>query len=107
MAAEKKTGLDRSKIKTLEKLKEAGFDTAAKVRTLEARQMLKLGLANEMGNIFDLQDAIKANHSELAWLMEGEDPKPVKKEAAKNADVNRKPAEETGPKPFGFGNNGS
>ena len=107
MATEKRTGLDRAKVKTLEKLKEAGFDTAAKVRTLEARQMLKLGLASEMGNIFDLQDAIKANHSELAWLMEGEDPKPVKKEAAKNADENRKPAAEAGPRPFGFGNNRS
>ena len=108
MATEKKTGLDRSKIKTLEKLKEAGFDTAAKIRILDARQMLKEGLAGEMGNIFDLQDAIKANHSELAWLMDGEDPKPVKKEAAKNADDNRKPAEaaETKPKPFGFGGNG-
>ena len=106
MAAEKKTGLDRSKIKTLEKLKEAGFDTAAKIRMLDARQMLKEGLAGEMGNIFDLQDAIKANHSELAWLMDGEDPKPVKKEAVKNADDNRKPAE-TRPKPFGFGGNGS
>ena len=106
MATEKKTGLDRAKIKTLEKLKEAGFDTAAKIRILDARQMLKEGLAGEMGNIFDLQDAIKANHSELAWLMDGEDPKPVKKEAAKNADDNRKPAE-AAPKPFGFGGNGS
>ena len=107
MTTEKKTGLDRAKIKTLEKLKEAGFDTAAKIRVLDARQMLKEGLAGEMGNIFDLQDAIKANHSELAWLMDGEDPKPVKKEAAKNADDNRKPAEAAGPKPFGFGGNGS
>ena len=82
---EKKPGLDKTKLKTLEKLKEAGFDTAAKVRTLEARQMLKLGLVSEMGNIFDLQDAIKANHSEFAWIMDGEDPKPVKKEAPKNA----------------------
>ena len=83
MATEKKTGLDRAKIKTLEKLKEAGFDTAAKIRILDARQMLKEGLAGEMGNIFDLQDAIKANHSELAWLMDGEDPKPAKKEVVK------------------------
>ena len=107
MATEKKNGIEKAKLKALEKLKEAGFDTAAKIKTLEARQMLKLGLANEMGNIFDLQDAIKANHSELAWLMDGEDPKPVKKEAPKNADDNRKPAAEAGPKPFAFGHNGS
>ena len=104
--AEKKNGIDKPKIKALEKLKENGFDTANKIKMLEARQILKLGMATEMQEIFDLQDAIKANHSELAWLMDGEDPKPVKKEAAKNADDNRKPAE-AGPKPFGFGNNGS
>ena len=42
---------DRAKIKTLEKLKEAGFDTAAKISVLDARQMLKLiqGLDPGMG----------------------------------------------------------
>ena len=40
-----------------------------------------------MENIFNLQDAIKANHTELAWLMDGTDPKPVvKKEAMKFAN---------------------
>ena len=34
-----KNGLDRSKLKTLEKLKEAGFDTAAKIRTLEMEEV--------------------------------------------------------------------
>ena len=91
MATEKKNGIDKPKIKALEKLKEAGFDTANKIKTLEARQMLKLGMAAEMQEIFDLQDAIKANHSELAWLMDGEDPKPVKKEATRNADDDRRP----------------
>jgi len=60
MAAEKKNGIDRPKIKALEKLKEAGFDTANKIKLLDARQMLKLGMAGEMQEIFDLQDAIKA-----------------------------------------------
>ena len=60
MAAEKKNGIDKPKIKALEKLKEAGFDTANKIKMLEARQMLKLGMAAEMQEIFDLQDAIKA-----------------------------------------------
>ncbi len=93
--AEKKNGIDKAKIKALEKLKENGFDTANKIKTLEARQMLKLGMANEMQEIFDMQDAIKANHGELAWLMDGEDPKPVKKEATRNADDDRRPS--TGP----------
>lgn len=91
MAAEKKNGIDKPKIKALEKLKEAGFDTANKIKMLEARQMLKLGMAAEMQEIFDLQDAIKANHGEIAWLLDGEDPKPVKKEAIRNADDDRGP----------------
>ena len=84
-----KNGLDRSRLKTIEKLKERGFDTANKIRMLDGRLILKNGLTGEMANIFDLQDAIRANHSELAWLMSGEDPKPGKKEAQSNADDGR------------------
>lgn len=65
------------------------------------RGMLKLGMAAEMQEIFDLQDAIKANHGEIAWLLDGEDPKPVKKEAIRNADDDRGPkAEKAGS--YGF-----
>ena len=74
--------IDRTKLKTMDKLKDKGFDTASKIKTLDGRLILKNGLTGEMANIFDLQDAIKANHSELAWLMDGEDPKPERKEAA-------------------------
>ena len=102
MAAEKKNAINKSKIKALEKLKDNGFDTAAKIRMLDARQMLKLGMATEMKEIFDLQDAIKANHSELAWLMDGEDPKPAKKEAVRNADDDRRPKTESAGA-YGFG----
>ena len=72
--------LDKTKLKTLDKLKDKGFDTANKIKTLDGRAILKNDLTAEMANIFDLQDAIKANHSELAWLMDGEDTKPTKKE---------------------------
>ena len=71
-----KIGLDKSKLKTMEKLKEAGFDTAAKIRTLEMEEVCNHGLENELRNIIGLKKAIKANHSELAWLMDGEDPRP-------------------------------
>lgn len=71
-----KTGLDKSKLKTMEKLKEAGFDTAAKIRTLEMEEVCDHGLENELRNIIGLKKAIKANHGELAWLMDGVDPKP-------------------------------
>ena len=65
--------IDRAKLKTMDKLKDKGFDTANKIKTLDGRLILRNGLTGEMANIFDLQDAIKANHSELAWLMDGED----------------------------------
>ena len=71
-----KNGLDRAKWKTLEKLKEAGFDTAAKVRTLEMEDVCDHGLESELRNIIDLKKAIKTNHGELAWLMDGADPRP-------------------------------
>jgi len=106
MATEKKSGIDRPKVKALEKLKEAGFDTANKIKALDARQMLKLGMAGEMQEIFDLQDAIKANHSELAWLLDGEDPKPVKKEVSRN-DHDRRPeagSDEGKTESFSYGN---
>ena len=80
--------IDRAKLKTMEKLKDKGFDTANKIKTLDGRLILRNGLTGEMSNIFELQDAIKANHSELAWLMDGEDPKPERKEAA-GADDDR------------------
>ena len=72
--------LDKTKLKTLDKLKDKGFDTANKIKTLDGRAILKNDLTAEMANIVDLQEAIKANHSERAWLMDGEDPKPTKKE---------------------------
>ena len=54
------------------------------------------------GPVGHLQDAIKANHAEIAWLLNGEDPKPVKKEAIRNADDDRgSKVESTGA--YGFG----
>ena len=70
--------IDKSKIKTLEKLKEKGFDTANKIRPLAMEEVFENGLENELGNIIGLKKAIKANHSELAWLLDGSDPKPSK-----------------------------
>jgi hypothetical protein len=86
--------IDKSKIKTLEKLKEKGFDTANKIRPLEMEEVFENGLENELGNIIGLKKAIKANHSELAWLMDGEDPKPAKKEAQIYADDDRDAGDE-------------
>ena len=82
-------GIDRAKVKTMDKLKDKGFDTAAKIKTLDGREILKYGLTGEMANIFALQDAIKANHSEIAWMMDGEDPKPDNREVKRDADDDR------------------
>ena len=62
MATDRKNGagLDKSKLKTMEKLKEAGFDTAAKIRTLEMEEVCDHGLENELRNIIGLKKAIKA-----------------------------------------------
>lgn len=90
MATEKKNGIEKAKLKALEKLKEGGFDTANKIKQLDAREMLKLGMSGEMQEIFDLQDAIKANHFEMGWLLDGEDPKPAKKEVIKRDHDDRK-----------------
>ena len=81
--------IDKSKIKTLEKLKEKGFDTANKIRPLEMEEVFENGLENELGNTIGLKKAIKANHSELAWLLDGSDPKLEKKEEQINADDGR------------------
>ncbi len=81
--------IDKSKIKTLEKLKEKGFDTANKIRPLEMEEVFENGLENELGNIIGLKKAIKANHSELAWLLDGSDPKSEKKEEHTRADDDR------------------
>ena len=52
-------------------------------------EVFENGLENELGNIIGLKKAIKANHSELAWLLDGSDPKPDKKEEQTNADDGR------------------
>jgi hypothetical protein len=50
--------IDKSKIKTLEKLKEKGFDTANKIRPLEMEEVFENGLENELGIIIGLKKAI-------------------------------------------------
>lgn len=86
-------GIDKNKMKTLEKLKETGFDTARKIQNLDAREIFRSSLTGELGNILDLQDAIRSNHSELSWLMDGTDPRPAKKDGKKDA---RQTAESAG-----------
>lgn len=98
MAEKKKAAIliDQDKLQTLSRLKEEGFDTANKIKALGGREIYVAGLTDEMGNIFDIQDAIKANHSEIAWLLDGEDPKPVRKEGARDEQTDGRSNSEVG-----------
>ena len=87
MAEKKKTitiVLEQDKVETLSRLKEEGFDTANKIRALDMNDLYEHGLENELKNILDLKKAIKNNHGEIAWILDGEDPKPARKEESRD-----------------------
>ncbi len=65
--------VNRTKLKTLNRLCEKGFDTAKKVSTIDMRTAYQNELGDELGGILALQDAIRERR-ELAWLCDGEDP---------------------------------
>lgn len=81
--------LDKQRIKTLQKLKEAGIDTRKKLDKLTGRDMYENPvLRGEMGNIFLLQDSLKMR-KEYDWIMDGTDEEPADKEADKYAQNDR------------------
>lgn len=75
--------MDKAKQKLLDKLGKKGFDTEKKVCAIDMQVAFDNGLADELGGILALQKAIKT-HSVYAFLMDGVDAKPEKKEAAKH-----------------------
>ena len=80
--------MEKSIQKLLDKLGKKGFDTEKKVNAIDMQVAYDNGLADELGGILALQKAIKT-HSVYAFLMDGVDTKPEKKEAAKH-DHDRK-----------------
>lgn len=70
--------VNRTKLKTMNRLCEKGFDTAKKISAIDMRLAHENDLNDEIGNILDLQQAIRA-HMELAWLCDGEDLKKEEK----------------------------
>ena len=84
--------MEKAKQRLIDKLGKKGFDTEKKVSAIDMQVAFDNGLADELGGILSLQKAIKT-HSVYAFLMDGVDAKPEKKEA-KNAEHNR--SEETG-----------
>ena len=81
--------LDIDKLHTLSRLKEEGYDTSNKIKTINMDDVVKHDLSDELRNIVDMQKAIKANHFEIGWLLDGEDPKPERKEDKPDADERR------------------
>jgi hypothetical protein len=71
--------MEKTKQRLLDKLGKKGFDTEKKVNAIDMQAAFDNGLADELGGILALQKAIKT-HSVYAFLMDGTDPKPEKKE---------------------------
>ena len=80
--------MEKTKQKLIDKLGKKGFDTEKKVCAIDMQVVFDNGLADELGGILALQKAIKT-HSVYAFLMDGVDAKPEKKEASKH-DHDRK-----------------
>lgn len=82
--------MEKTKQKLIDKLGKKGFDTEKKVCAIDMQVAFDNGLADELGGILALQKAIKT-HSVYAFLMDGVDAKPEKKEAKHDHD--RKPGD--------------
>lgn len=90
--------INKTKLKTLNRLSDQGFDTQKKIMAIDMRAARDNGLADDIGGIIDLQDAIRA-HREIAYLCDGEDPK-TRKEAMRNdRTYGSDPADQGGQQP--------
>jgi len=69
--------ISKTKLKTLTRLSDRGFDTHKKILAIDMRAARDNGLDDDISGILDLQDAIKA-HREIAYLCDGSDAKPGK-----------------------------
>lgn len=79
--------MDKAKQKLIDKLGKKGFDTEKKVNAIDMQVAFDNGLADELGGILALQKAIKT-HSVYAFLMDGADPKPEKKQFGNKSRTN-------------------
>ena len=82
--------MEKTKQRLIDKLGKKGFDTEKKVCAIDMQVAFDNGLTDELGGILALQKAIKT-HSVYAFLMDGVDAKPEKKEAKHDHD--RKPGD--------------
>ena len=71
---------DKSKLKTLNKLTDEGFDTEKKITSIDMKIAYDHGLSGEIGVILELQEAIR-DRKVIAYLcnaMDDAKPKPPK-----------------------------
>ena len=80
--------VDKKKAAALNKLSDKGFDTEKKIMTIDIDVIDEKDLSREISEIRGLKKAIK-NHDVIAYLCNGTDPVPAKKEAKRNADDDR------------------
>jgi hypothetical protein len=80
--------IDKKKAAALSRISDKGFDTEKKVMAIDIDAIDENDLTKEITEIRGLKKAIK-NHDVIAYLCNGTDPVPVKKEAKKDADDDR------------------
>ena len=80
--------IDKKKAAALSKISDKGFDTEKKVMAIDIDVIDENDLTKEITEIRGFKKAIK-NHDVIAYLCNGTDPVPVKKEAKKDADDDR------------------
>ncbi len=80
--------IDKKKAAALSRISDKGFDTEKKVMAIDIDALDENDLTKETTEIRGLKKAIK-NHDVIAYLCNGTDPVPVKKEAKKDADDDR------------------
>lgn len=77
-------GMDKLKLRSLNKLAEKGFDTGKKISEIDMVTIRDYGLVGELSFIIEMQEAIKGDV--LAYLMGTEDNEEVNMEAKDGTD---------------------
>ena len=77
-------GMDKLKLRSLNKLAEKGFDTGRKISEIDMVTIRDYGLVGELSFIIEMQEAIKGDV--LAYLMGSKDKEEVNMEAKDGTD---------------------
>ncbi len=80
--------IDKKKAAALSKISDKGYDTEKKEMTIDLDVIDEEDFTKEISEIRGLKKAIR-NHNVIAYLCNGADPVPQKKEVKRNADDGR------------------